>query len=188
MIKYIEPKEKKSKSDIMPLFYKTISESEAFYSIKEGELAISGGGQSSYNLPKPFFRYVKDNNILIHDPHFHYPRRKIDGNAFVLHEDYEFKLGSGVLSLIGQGYEKFDNQFIASLNGTNNKFQVYRKVYDELGWRYEWFVELYDKNLSGNELILHIDENNEIFTIDIQFSLIDQNDYHEYLKTHPLRL
>lgn len=114
----------------MPLFYKTISESEAFYSIKEGELAISGGGQSSYNLPKPFFRYVNDNDILIQDRNFDYPRRKIDGNAFVLHEDYEFKLGSGVLSLIGQDYKKVDNQFITSINGTNNKFQIYRKVYD----------------------------------------------------------
>lgn len=168
----------------MPTYYKTISESEAFYSIKEGELVKSGGGQSSYNLPKKFFKYMACNEILIPDPNMKYPRKSMDGNAFVLNKDYRFKLGHSVLALIGESYGDVDNQFIASMNGTNGKFQIYRKVYEELGWRHGWFVELYDKNLSGNELILSIDENNKVFTLDIQFA-VDMTEYLKYIRRFP---
>ena len=147
---------------IIALYHKTISESEAYYSIKDGKIIKSGGAQSSYNLPRLFFRYATENKILIEDYGISYPRKEIDGNAYVLNKDYEFKLGSNVLSLIGESYNNVDNQFIASMNGTNNKFQIYRKVYGILGWRYGWFVELYDKNLSGNKLLLDIDERNKI--------------------------
>lgn len=166
----------------MALYYKTISESEAFYSLKEGKVIKSGGGQSSYNLPKYFFKYATERGILIQGPSISYCRKEIDGNAYVLNEDYKFKLGQNILSLIGEGYGKVDNRFIASMNGTNGKFQVYRKVYEELGWRYGWFVELYDKNLSGNKLILEIDEKNEVFTIDIMFSEIEPDEYCKYVK------
>lgn len=172
----------------MAVYFKTISESEAFYSIKEGKFAVSGGGQSSYNLPKNFFKYMTDNDILVQDPELDYPRKSMDGSAYVLNENYKFKLGSNVLSLIGPDYENVDNRFISSVNGTNGKFQVYRKVYDEMGWRYGWFVELYDKNLSGNELIMHIDEKNKIFTLDIDFVQIEQREFKEYLNQHPLRI
>lgn len=167
----------------MALYYKTISESEAYYSFKDGEIIRSGGGQSSYNLPRTFFKYATEKNILIKDSNLSYPRKYIDGDAYILNKSYEFKLGDSVLSLIGENYKNVDNQFIASMNGTNNKFQIYRKVYNELGWRHGWFVELYDKNLSGNKLILDIDETNKIFTIDIVFSQIKQSTYMEYLKT-----
>jgi len=171
----------------MTVYFKTISESEAFYSFKEGKFAVSGGGQSSYNLPKDFFKYMTNHNILIQDPELDYVRKSMDGNAYVLNDDYEFKLGPKLLSLIGAGYENVDNKFISSVNGTNGKFQVYRKVYDKMGWRYGWFVELYDKNLSGNELIMHIDEKNYIFTLDINFGQIPQSEFMEYLSQHPLR-
>lgn len=166
---------------MMAVYHKTISESEAFYSIRDGKIMKSGGGQSSYNLPLYFFKYATDRNILLQDPNLSYSRRDIDGNAFVLNEDYAFKLGSNVLFLIGTDYENVDNRFIASMNGTNNKFQMYRKVYDDLGWRYGWFVELYDKNLSGNELILYIDEKSKTFELDIGFTEIDKNTYLEYI-------
>ena len=88
-------------------------------------------------------------NILIPDSNFSYARKGIDGNAFVLNKLFSFKLGKNVLSLIGEGYCHVDNKFVASMNGTNGKFQIYRKVYDELGWRYGWFVDLYDRNMSA---------------------------------------
>lgn len=119
------------------------------------------------------------------DHDLNYSRKETDGYAYVLNEDYDFKLGSNVLSLIGEGYGKVDNKFIASMNGTNGKFQIYRKVYDEMGWRYGWFVELYDKNLSGNELLMHIDEINKTFTLDIHFLEIEFNVYFEYICKHP---
>lgn len=166
----------------MALYHKTISESEAYFSLEEGKLVKSGGGQSSYNLPRYFFKYATDRNILIEDPNINYPRKDIDGNAYVLSEDYEFRLGKSVLSLIGEDYRNVDNKFIASMNGTNNKFQIYRKVYGEMGWRYGWFVELYDRNLSGNTLILDLDEKNKVFTIDIMFNGIGKSQYCELIK------
>ena len=166
----------------MTLYYKTISESEAYYSIKDGKIVMSGGGQSSYNLPKKFFKYSTENKILIQDSHLSHSRKYIDGDAYVLNEDYNFKLGSNAVCLIGNEYGHYDNEFIASMNGTNNKFQIYRNTYDNLGWEYDWFVELYDKNLSGNQLILNIDEKNGVFTLDIEFIKIDLNSYINQIK------
>lgn len=168
-------------------FYKIISESEAYYSFKENKIIESGGAQSSYNLPKKFFMYVKD-KILIEDPDFSYVRKETDGDAYILRKDYEFELGSGVLSLIGNRYRNIENKFIASLNGTNGKFQIYRIVYDNLGSEYGWFVKLYDKNLTGNKLILDIDEKNKIFTIDIEFVSVKQEIYTKYINQVPMRI
>ena len=166
----------------MTTFYKTISESEAYYSIKDGKIVKYGGGQSSYNLPKKFFKNATEKKILIQDSHLPHSRKYIDGDAYVLNEDYKFKVGSNALSLIGNEYDNDDNEFIASMNGTNNKFQIYRKAYAELGWEYDWFVELYDKNLSGNRLILNIDEKNRLFTLDIEFIKMDLNSYINQMK------
>lgn len=166
----------------MTTFYKTISESEAYYSIKDGKIIKSGGGQSSYNLPKKFFKYTTDKKILIQDSHLSHSRKYIDGDAYVLNEDYKFKVGFNALSLIGNEYDNDDNEFIASMNGTNNKFQIYRKAYVELGWEYDWFVELYDINLSGNQLILNINEKDRIFTLDIEFIKIDLISYIDQIK------
>lgn len=166
----------------MAMFFKIISESEAQFSLKENEIIKSTHNtQSSYNLPRNFFKYVTKNNILIRDPHIKYERKHVDGDAYILQKDYEFKLGSTVLSLIGDEYDNSENIFIASLNGTNNKFQIYRKVYNNLGWKYNWFVELYDKNLSGNKLILEIDEKNKVFLLDIEFTSINQNSYLKFI-------
>ena len=105
----------------------------------------------------------------------------MDGNAYLLNNDYQFKLGPSALALIGESYGNVDNRFVTSMNGTNGKFQIYRKVYEELGWRYGWFVELYDKNLSGNELVLKIDEMNKVFTLDIE-SMINISEYLEHIR------
>lgn len=167
----------------MTIFYKIISESEALFSLKDGEIIKSTHNtQNSYNLPRNFFKYVTENNILNKDPYIKYKRKHIDDDAYILQKDYEFKLGSTVLLLIGDEYDNSENEFIASLNGTNNKFQIYRTVYGDLGWQYSWFVELYDKNLSGNKLILDIDEINKVFTIDIEFTSINQNSYLEFIE------
>ena len=68
------------------------------------------------------------------------------------------------------------------MNGTNNKFQIYRKAYAKLGWEYDWFVELYDINLSGNQLILNIDEKDRVFTLDIEFIKLDLISYIDQIK------
>ena len=159
-------------------YIKLISTSEAKYFIDENDktIKVGGGAQASYNLPSGFLEYAKSKNILIEDSNIEYARRKNDGNAFVLHSDYTFKLGHGVLWLIGEEYNNIENKFIASINASNGKFQLYKKVYDKLDSpEYKWFVDLYNKNLSGNKLVLDIDEDNKILTLDIRFNAIKQN-------------
>lgn len=164
---------------------KIISESEADYSVDGNIIVKSGGGQSSYNLPNEFFTYATNNKILITDPNLEHFRKNRDGDAFVLNKDYIFQLGPGVLWLIGDEYEE-GNKFIASVSSTNNKFQMYRAVYNNMAADgYKWFVKLYDKNLSGNKLILDIDEVKKIFTFDIQFNAIKQTVDPEAIKQLP---
>lgn len=153
---------------------KVISESEANFSIDGDKIIKSGGAQASYNLPIEFFNYVTYKKILIADPNLEHFRKNRDGDAYILNKDYKFQLGPGVLWLIGDEYED-GNKFIASVNGTNGKFQVYRTVYNNMADSgYKWFVKLYDKNLSGNRLILDIDETEKVFTLDVKFNAVKQ--------------
>lgn len=153
---------------------KYISESEANFSLDGDKIIESGGGQSSYNLPSEFFEYTTEKNILIKDPNLEHFRKIRDGDAYVPNPEYKFQLGSGVLWLIGDEY-KDDNKFVASVSSTNGKFQIYRAVYNNMADNgYKWFVKLYDKNLTGNQLILDINESEKVFTLDIKFNAIKQ--------------
>lgn len=159
-------------------YSKYISGSEAKYFISENNssIKVGGGAQSSYNLPVDFLEDAKGKNIIIQDSNIDYDRKSKDGDAYVLQKDYTFKLGQGVLWLIGEEYNNIENKFIASINASNGKFQLYKKVYDKLDSpEYKWFVDLYNKNLSGNKLVLDIDEDNKILTLDIRFNAIKQN-------------
>lgn len=161
----------------MKTYTKNISNSEARYMIDATtkEIRSGGGAQGSYNLPKEFFEYAKQNNILIEDPDFEYARKEQDGNAYILANDYKFELGKGVKWLIGE--ENLTNcKFIMSLNSSNNKPQIYRKVYKNLEEdKYGWFVKLYDKNLSGNEIVLNIDEDSKKLLFDIKFVSVSES-------------
>ena len=152
-------------------FNKLISSVEAKYYLNRDEILKNQNNvQSSYNLPSEFFKYAKSKNILIEDASINYVRKSVDGNAFVLQSDYIFKLGQGVLWLIGEEYRNIENKFIASKNTSNGKFQLYRKVYSSFNSEeYDWFVKLYDKNICDNELVLDIDEEKKVLTLDIRF-------------------
>ena len=147
-------------------FNKLISSVESKYYLNRGEILKNQNNvQSSYNLPSEFFKYAKSKNILIEDASINYVRKSVDGNAFVLQSDYIFKLGQGVLWLIGEEYRNIENKFIASKNTSNGKFQLYRKVYSSFNSEeYDWFVKLYDKNICDNELVLDIDEKKKVLT------------------------
>ena len=153
-----------------------------YYLLLDGKEFCLDHSQSSYNLEKRFYKYATENDILIEDPNIDHARKEKDGNAYVLN-NYEFKLGEGVLSLIGDGYRNSKNKFITSLNKSNGKFQIYRNVYVEksnpknstigLDDRegYEWFVKLFDENIGGSRIIIEIDEDKKIFTFDIELNI-----------------
>ena len=159
-------------------YTKLISSSEARYYINKGEneiLKTVKNSQGSYNLPSEFLEAAREKNILVQDPSIDYARKSTDGDAFVLSKEYKFKLGKGALWLIGEDYSKVNNKFIASINASNGKFQLYRTVYKKFDSKeYEWFIALIDNNLAGNELILDIDEENQILTLDVKFNVINQ--------------
>lgn len=156
-------------------FCKEISSSEAKYKIDSNNVLnkSKGGGQASYNLPQEFFVYCKKNGVLVTDDLIDYCRKNNDGSAYVLSKEYKLELGDGVLWIIGDAYKDRDNKFIASVNGSNGKLQMYRTVYLKLDSQdYEWFVKLYDRNLYGNKLVFLIDLKNKILKIDVEFQAI----------------
>ena len=158
-------------------YYRVVKKSQAKNYISGNKLIKSDGAQASYNLPKEFFLDAKDKGVLV-ETSMDYPRKYDDGNAYILNSNYKFKLGQGVLWLIGEEYKNIENKFILSKSGTNNKIITYRTVYNQMSKNdrgYKWFVDLYDKNLAGNKLIFNIDEDRKIFTWDIEFSGIEQN-------------
>ena len=158
-------------------YYRVVKKSQAKNYISGNKLIKSDGAQASYNLPKEFFIDAKDKGVLV-ETSMDYPRKYDDGNAYILNSNYKFKLGQGVLWLIGEEYKNIENKFILSKSGTNNKIITYRTVYNQMSKNdrgYKWFVDLYDKNLAGNKLIFNIDEDRKIFTWDIEFSGIEQN-------------
>ena len=147
-----------------------------YFIILDGKELCLDHSQSSYNLEKDFFKYATENKILIQNPDIQHARKDKDGNAYVLN-GYEFKLGEGILSLIGEQYKYRENKFITSLNKSNGKFQIYRKVYDQKSKEsigetgYEWFVELFDENIGGSRIVIDIDENKKIFTFDVELNI-----------------
>ncbi|MEG2789631.1 MAG: AAA family ATPase [Romboutsia sp.] len=159
-------------------YTKLISSSEARYYINKGEneiLKTAKNSQGSYNLPSEFLEAAREKNVLVQDPSIDYARKSTDRDAFVVSEEYKFKLGKGALWLIGEDYANVNNKFIASINASNGKFQLYRTVYKKLDSKeYEWFIALIDNNLAGNELILDIDEENQTLTLDVKFNVINK--------------
>lgn len=157
---------------------KIIRPSEAKYKIENDTITTSGGAQASYNLEQVFFDYAKSHNILNKKPET-YTRKKGDSevivNDYMLNENnYSFELGPGVLWLIDDKFQDIDNKFIASIgiptdkNKRNMKPQLYKKSYGKYGHEYEWFLDLYAKNLAGNKLVFDIDEERKILTLDIK--------------------
>ena len=162
---------------------KIISASEAKYKIEDDTITTSGGAQASYNLEQEFFDYIINHNILNNEPKT-YTRTKGDSEVIVhdylLNEkDYTFELGPGVLWLINDDFKDTNNKFIASIgiptdeHKRNMKPQLYKTSYRRYGKGYEWFLDLYAKNLVGNKLVFDIDEENKILTLDIKFNAIE---------------
>lgn len=163
-------------------YSKKISESEAKFSIniESRKVVRKGGGQASYNLPKDFFTEATIKKIIIEDLEIDHYRKEKDGNAYVLSEEYKLRLGKGIINIIGEKYLKRNNKFIGTLP-SNNKFQLHRVVYENLNSDgYGWFVDLYDSNITGNILILVLDEKNKELNLDIEpnrlLELIKKND------------
>lgn len=163
---------------------KNIEGSQANYDII---LIKSGGGQGSYYLIE-FFKVALNKKVIYQTEVEGYPEgQRASDEKYVLKEGYTFELGPKVLDLIGEEY-KDNNKFVLSYpQTTDSKPQLNKRVYKKLAQNdkgYEWFVKLYDNNISENTLLLDIDEENKKLILDISFTAIQ-----EYLSSdNPFKL
>lgn len=171
-----------------------LGETHAYYTIIDHEICNQGGSQGSYNVKIKLFRYLIKNNII--EPDYELDYAAVDETngyefklwAYTLKENYSFKLGPGALWIMGEKNNDSDNQFsfVFALDDLNSDLEkvkssdfkvkpqirrtVCEKKWDE---RYDWFVKLYDRNISGNNLIFKIDDEN--FILDVHFNSIDDS-------------
>lgn len=155
-------------------YSKEIKKSQANYGFLV-KIVEEGGGQASNYVGTEFFNDALNKNILVKTDIGGYPRNQDD--VYILNTDYKFKLGPEVLKFIGDEYDTYTNKFIISHpKTTDGKPQLNRRAYKKLSERYDdgfsWFVDLYDKNISGNKLLITVDEEEKLLTLDIEFSSI----------------
>lgn len=152
-----------------------INESQAYYAVENVILKRSGGAQASNYVGMGFFDDALEKGIIIRTTLDNYPPNRDLDEQYILNKNYEFELGSGILDLIGNKY-KDNNKFIISYPQTKDgKPQFNKGVYKTLSKEdkgYEWFFELYMKNVTGNKLTFNIDEKNKKLTVDIQLSAL----------------
>ena len=152
-----------------------INESQAYFTVENVILRKSGGGQASNYVGSGFFKDALEKNILFQTTIDSYPPKRDFDEQYILNENYTFELGPGILDLIGEEY-KTNNKFMVSFPQTKSgKPQLNKVVYKTLAKNdkaYEWFVELYSKNITGNKLVFDIDEDNKKLTVDVRFSAI----------------
>lgn len=166
-------------------YYNMVSNSEAKYLLNSTTGLLKkreGNVQSSYNIDVDIFKALCKHRMIVQDSSFEHARKSQDGDAYVLNSNIKITLGEGALWLVGDEFKKVELKFVGSVNGANGKFQLYRKVYDKivrdakqsgnntLAMQYEWFVNLFDKNIAGNELVFTIDVDNNTLNIDVKFS------------------
>lgn len=159
----------------MSEYSKEIQNSQANYNFLV-KIVEGGGGQASNYVGTKFFNDALKKNIIVKTIIGGYPRPQDD--VYKLNEDYKFKLGPEALKFVGDEYDTYTNKFIVSYPDTEDgKPQLNRRAYKKLSEIYDgfsWFVELYDKNISGNKLLISVDEDEKVLTLDIEFSSIKE--------------
>ena len=171
-------------------FNKNLTETQAEYLIDFDTLIQQKRKtQRSYNAPQDFFYYAKNFGIINRTPEEDNTRKSKNGDIkvkqYFLSEDYSFKLGLGVLWIIGEkdvddkyASEKYKFFVSTGINMQTHKKikpQIYKTEYSNKSQQedgYKWFVELYDKNLAGNDIIFSIDHENKVFTFDVLFNAV----------------
>ena len=101
-----------------------------------------------------------------------------DGKAklYLVSDDYNVVLSKNIIAIIGDKFEEKTNLVVfrhnKAIDGTT-KFELRKTDFQNKGGEYEWFVELYEKNVEGLFLILSVDYENKkiIFDIGLNSSL-----------------
>lgn len=167
--------------DIMSKRYleKEIGNAQAYFSWDVEKIA-SGGTQGSYYIDKDEFNELLEDGILVQSEIDYYPtdHDRENDEIYVLN-GCDFKLGQGILEIIGDEYKDGNKFLIAHTTHENPKNQLQKTTFEELSKYssgYEWFVELYNKNISETKLLIDVYEEGDkkIFKLDIEFPPINK--------------
>lgn len=157
------------------LFSRTISHAQSKYEIKQKNVTQ----QSSYNLSIDLMDSLLSANVIV----------QTEENHYEVVDDYVVKLGNGILKLIGKYYDKqeLNVKFIyTKSNDGTRKFQIKRK--ENNTGKYEWFLQLYDKNYEDSEFKVYLNENDKILLFDTippydindcDYDLVDKNEIYK---------
>lgn len=156
------------------LFSRTISHAQSKYEIKQKNVTQ----QSSYNLSVDLMDLLLSANVIV----------QTEENHYEVVDDY-VKLGNGILKLIGKYYDQqeLNVKFIyTKSNDGTRKFQIKRK--ENNTGKYEWFLQLYDKNYEDSEFKVYLNENDKILLFDTippydindyDYDLVDKNEIYK---------
>lgn len=157
------------------LFSRTISHAQSKYEIKQKNVTQ----QSSYNLSIDLMDLLLSANVIV----------QTEENHYEVVDDYVVKLGNGILKLIGKYYDQqeLNVKFIyTKSNDGTRKFQIKRK--ENNTGKYEWFLQLYDKNYEDSEFKVYLNENDKILLFDTippydindcDYDLVDKNEIYK---------
>lgn len=149
-----------------------ISHAQSKYEIK----LKNTNQQSSYNLDLKVMNALLDANVIV----------QTEQNHYEVVDNYDVKLGNGILKLIGNLYakQKLNVNFIyTKSNDGTTKFQIKRK--ENNTGKYEWFKKLYDSNYEDSEFKMYLDTENKVLLFDsippydineFDYDLVDKNE------------
>ena len=154
-------------------FERIISNTQSNYKVVIRKKDITQ--QCSYNLPVELEAYLLNLNAL---------KRETDESVktkvkYVLNPVYHAVLGVNICAIIGSEYLKKRVSVIFTHtegeDGGTPKFQLKKTDFKSKGIGYEWFVDLYNKNIEGVNFTVSVDDEKKeiMFDVELTSNVID---------------
>lgn len=126
--------------------------------------------QCSYNLPIELEAYLLNLDALYRET----DKGIKNGVKYVLNSSYKATLGANICAIIGNEYlTKSIKVIFTHTEGENEdtpKFQLKRTDFKSKGVGFEWFVELYDKNIEGIKFTVSVDDEKKEILFDVELT------------------
>lgn len=157
-------------------FKRIISNTQSNYKVVIRKKDITQ--QCSYNLPVELESYLLKLNAL---------KRETDESVktkvkYVLSPTYYAVLGVNICAIIGNEYLQKRVSVIFTHtegeDGGTSKFQLKKTDFKSKGIGYEWFVDLYNKNIEGVNFTVYVDDEKKeiMFDVELTSKLIDMSE------------
>ena len=157
-------------------FERIISNTQSNYKVVIRKKEITQ--QCSYNLPVELEAYLLNLNAL---------KRETDESVktkvkYVLSPAYHAVLGVNICAIIGSEYlQKRVSVIFTHTEGEDGgtpKFQLKKTDFKSKGIGYEWFVDLYNKNIEGVNFTVSVDDEKKeiMFDVELTSNVIDMTE------------